>query len=376
LSVAGQAGDGCDDAIEVDELKTKLNMDDLFARIIEELIWWVEQGMVALPFCTHDHSGMTAAHCDRCSSMGKAPLVRWAELLKVTEEELARWLSVFTRCNVGLRMGAVNKLVGVDIDGALGEELLAKHCPDLPPTPTFTTPGGGRRLLFHLPDGVKAAKRSFGRQDRVHEELAVLGEGAVTVAPPSIHASGGVYEYVVGHEPWNMALATVPESVLRLSAGGASVDAAPTFDQAAGEATLATLAAKCPKFQRDWDTQRDDGVDEDAWFCWSALLVGSGRPDAAWAFSTASRKHNQRSSARIRRLVDDAEGRSAGTVRCQRLGCGHGQVRQCFGKIEWRGMSDFANSPGGFIAVPRPPGPQLKRTASERKIVGFGDMFE
>jgi hypothetical protein len=330
------------------------NWKELFEKIVEELAWWIAQGFVALPTCPPDHRGVSEAHRERCTNPGKTPLVRWRDLVEVTQDELQRWLGSFTAFNVALRMGAVNHLIGLDIDGPLGEELLAKLCPDLPPTVEFKTPGGGRRLLFYLPDGVKLYKRSYGEQGRIHEELAILGEGTITVMPPSVHADGGVYAYKVGHEPWTIPFAEVPASVIRLANGDLTVDSPPAFDREGGEAILAALAAKCPRFERDWGTQRESGVPEDAWFCWCALLVGAGHPDAAWAFSTASAKHNTRSSARIQQLIADDETRGGGTVRCTRLGCtSQGTVWECFKRVDTRGVGNIVNTPGSFIAKPR-----------------------
>lgn len=348
-----------------------------YAANSEELAWWVSQGFAALPLCPHDHAGISDRHCEYCASPGKSPLIRWADLDAARAAvELERWAHSFPRHNVGMRLGEVNHLVGLDIDGALGEQLLAERCPDLPPTVEFTTPGGGRRLEFFLPKGVRLPKRAYGQQGRVHEELAVLGEGTITVLPPSVHANGGLYAYVPGHAPWEIAFAPVPESVIRLASGGSAItaDAAPAFDLVAGEATLAALAAKCPAFKRDWDVQRDEGVSEDRWFCWCALLVGAGYPDAAWAFSTASTKHDAHATARIHRLVDEAESRTGGLVRCTRLGCGEGQIHQCFGQVDRRTSGAVVNTPGRFFAPARPR-LLLPHELQERHIVGMPELF-
>jgi hypothetical protein len=77
--------------------------------------------------------------------------------------------------------------VAIDVDGREGEALLQSLSGrDLPATLAFDT-ARGYRLLYRLPQGVQAASRHHGREKG---KVSVLGEGALTVMPPSRHVSG------------------------------------------------------------------------------------------------------------------------------------------------------------------------------------------
>jgi hypothetical protein len=316
----------------------------------EELAELIDQKFVAIPLCTHDHSGMPDWHIRNCTSPGKTPLVRWGDIVTTADIDLDRWLNAFPRFNVGLLTGHVNHIIGLDVDGALGRELLTQKCPDLPPTVKFNTAGGGERLLFRLPSNIQIAKRSFSRPGLVHEELSVLSDGSLTVMPPSIGANGNLYSYVKGHAPWEIQLALVPDSVIQLAGGNTSIDLSiPTYDAEAGKDTLTALAAKCMRFGNDWQIQREEGLDEYRWFCWCALLVNSGGVDAAWEFSTASAKHNARSTSRIQKLIHDSTSRTGGLVKCHTLTCSDKQVCQCFNLLDPQNEILMKKSPGNFI---------------------------
>jgi hypothetical protein len=96
------------------------------------------------------------------------------------------------RANVGIVLGRVSRLIGLDIDGPEAFDLLKEILPQkLPTTLEFKTPGGGKRLLFTIPPTLVVPKK---RWDRGSSHLIVLGEGSYTVMPPSIHANGKVYQ--------------------------------------------------------------------------------------------------------------------------------------------------------------------------------------
>ncbi len=323
-----------------------VDLSALYQRVREEMLWCIAQGLLVIPLCTNDHSKMPDWHTSRCTSPGKVPLVTWRDLTKVTMDDAKRWLREFERFNLGWIMGEKSGYISADIDGQLGREILDHHCPGRPATASFETPGGFREV-YALPAGARIPKRSYSDRGRVHEELGILGDGSQTVMPPSIHHTRVVYSWVPGLEPWNQPIAVAPDSLLRLAAGSVSVDAPPSFDRAAGEAVLASLAAKCTRFAHDWEVQRDAGVSEDAWFCMVALLVKAKQIDAAWTFSSASRKHNAHSAGRIRQLIAQDDGK--GLVRCTRFGCSEAQVKQCFGADTQYGDYGIRNTPGSFI---------------------------
>jgi hypothetical protein len=141
---------------------------------------------------------------------GKRPLCEWkryqAQLPR--EEEIKDWWKRWPDANVGVVLGHVSALVGIDIDGPEGEAKLQELSQgDLPPTLEFTT-GKGRRLLYRLPPELPARIRPFKANDR--EAVRILAEGAQTVMPPSKHPSGREYAWADGRGPGQIEPAETP----------------------------------------------------------------------------------------------------------------------------------------------------------------------
>jgi hypothetical protein len=114
---------------------------------------------------------------------------------------------------VGIALGPVSGLVGVDVGGTAGEGLLAALAGgDLPDTLEVLTPGGGRRLLYAIPAGVRLP-RAEGEGYAAHEELRLLAHGRHTVLPPSPGC-----DWVAGHRPGDIPPAPCPPWLLDLLA--------------------------------------------------------------------------------------------------------------------------------------------------------------
>lgn len=172
-----------------------------------------------IPLCSHNHRGCSDQHKDRCKSPGKAPLLKnWSQHMHTDEEHLEEWFSTNRYINIGLVLGQTDdwNIVGVDIDGELGEQLFQEltKTNDVPDTWEYST-GGGRRLLYMLPDGVQTQKHKVAWKEG-HEELAFLAQGQQTVLPPSIHPSGSRYLWVDGHSPIDSDLAMAPPWIIQM----------------------------------------------------------------------------------------------------------------------------------------------------------------
>jgi hypothetical protein len=163
----------------------------------------------ALALCPPHHRGVPEYHRRTCGGAGKRPLGRWKAWqyrLPTVEEVGAQWEAV-PHANVGIVLGPVSGLVGIDVDGEDGEELLREISRgNLPTTLSFTT-GRGLRLLYALPAGVKAASHSYRHGGG---EVKVLAEGTVTVAPPSRHHSGKKYRWLPRRGPGHVGPAPAP----------------------------------------------------------------------------------------------------------------------------------------------------------------------
>ncbi len=175
---------------------------------------YLKLGWAALATCPPDHCGVGAGHRRTCRSPGKRPLgrwERWQQRLPTREELFAQWRQQ-PNANVGVVLGAVSGLVGIDVDGPGGQALLdSLSGGELPPTLAFTT-GRGFRLLYGLLEGDRVATRHHGGAGG---KVSVLGEGALTVMPPSWHPSGRRYQWRRGYSPLSFDLAPAPAWVLR-----------------------------------------------------------------------------------------------------------------------------------------------------------------
>ena len=187
--------------------------------VYQAAVHYLELELPIIPLCSVDHQGMSDKHKERCKTPGKAPILKqWSKHTHTTREELDGWFQQNGHINLGLVLGNTKdwNLVGVDINGALGEktwqDLLLKH--KTPDTWEFKT-GGGRRLLYVLPEGLKTKKKKVCWSEG-HEELAFLAQGQQTVMPPSKHASGNNYMWIEGRSPKDIDIESAPDWIIDL----------------------------------------------------------------------------------------------------------------------------------------------------------------
>jgi len=129
-----------------------------------------------------------------------------------TKEDLnEQWESV-PDANVGVILDSVSGIIGIDIDGRDGPQLLDEISDgDLPETLTFST-SRGMRLLFTIEPGMVVKTWAHRREG---SEVKVLGEGSLTVMPPSVHARGCRYRWMHGRGPGRTTLAAAPSWVTK-----------------------------------------------------------------------------------------------------------------------------------------------------------------
>jgi hypothetical protein len=177
------------------------------ARCLEAALAYRARGLCAIPLCPPDHIGVGKGHggAGGCQSPGKAPLVRgWTDFREPpSERDLRYWWRCWPNANVGLVMGGVGQLVGLDLDSDDGERLWAEFAGRLLAPPLEFVTGNGRRVLFGLPAGELFAI-AFDRT--VRRGFRILGDGSQTVAPPSRHAGGGYYGWKGDGEPLAFAM--------------------------------------------------------------------------------------------------------------------------------------------------------------------------
>ncbi len=175
------------------------------AACLEAALLYLSRGWSVLPLCPWDHVGVGKDHarsCDEQGNRGKRPLINWDayQIRPPTPEEVAAWWKRWPNANVGIALGSVSGLVGLDADGAEGEQLIERFGGGvLTPCAMFMTPGGGCRFLFQIPAGEMVPSR--GVSVGGHKGAELLADGKQTVAPPSRHKLGGYYRWGAIREP-------------------------------------------------------------------------------------------------------------------------------------------------------------------------------
>ncbi len=142
---------------------------------------------------------------------GKTPLVPWTEFQRrlPTEEEVREWWRAWPEANIGVVTGAISGVIVLDVDGPDGQQALRK-CAPVPVTWRSRTgkSDAHEHLWFRHPG---RAVRNFAKR---RPGLDLRGDGGQVVLPPSIHASGRQYEWLLA--PWDADLAAPPPWLLDL----------------------------------------------------------------------------------------------------------------------------------------------------------------
>lgn len=178
-------------------------------------------GWSVLPLCPPNHVGVGKGHRG-CCSPGKRPFFpdresnsgEWKEFQKrrATSDEIQRWFKANKLINIGVALGPVSGMVGIDVDDEDGEDLLRQLSgDDLPRTWEYTT-GKGRRLLYGLSNGATVANHAYRRPGTEIEILRLMSAGGQVVLPPSVHPNGSVYRWT--NSPDDIPIAPAPQWLL------------------------------------------------------------------------------------------------------------------------------------------------------------------
>ena len=158
---------------------------------------YLRRGWSAFPLCPPNHVGVGKEHAKECKNPGKVPLINWKPYQNRLPQEghLQLLFRRHPNANVGVALGQVSGLIGIDVDGPAEHELLQTLSGgDLPATLLFAT-GKGYRLLYACPKD-RPCRSTTMVKDGV--QLLILGDGKQTVMPPSLHASGTAYQWQEG----------------------------------------------------------------------------------------------------------------------------------------------------------------------------------
>jgi putative DNA primase/helicase len=134
----------------------------------------------------------------------KKPLIDWKEFQTryPSPEELEKWFSD-GKNNIAIVTGPISGIAVLDIDGEEGEESIKQNKLYLPPASCVKT-GKGYHYYFKYQNGV----RNFTRR---YPGIDLRGEGGYVLAPPSVHPSGAIYEWII---PLEEDLPELPDWVL------------------------------------------------------------------------------------------------------------------------------------------------------------------
>lgn len=119
----------------------------------------------------------------------KKPFIKWEEYQNriATIEEVEGWFEQWPSANIGIVTGSVSKLIVVDIDPRHGgtNDLFKEY-----KTPCSRTGGGGWHYYF-------TSDSMITNRAGVLPGIDIRGEGGYIIAPPSLHSSGGSYQWLI-----------------------------------------------------------------------------------------------------------------------------------------------------------------------------------
>ncbi len=168
---------------------------------------------------------VTQGYCScgnpQCKKPGKHPRIAdWANAASIDPAQIHQWWMQWPYANVGILTGERSGLGVLDVDPRNGgdlalEDLVHAYGP-LPATPMVISGGKGPHHYFALDGPLRKFDPGPG--------LNLQADGALIVAPPSLHYSGNTYEWEASSHPDDVPLAPLSDW---LRAMGATRDNTP-----------------------------------------------------------------------------------------------------------------------------------------------------
>lgn len=163
---------------------------------------YVARAVATVPLHTPSEAGCSCSRGPACESPGKHPRVPWGDFQgrRATVAEVRTWWDRWPDANVGIITGMVSGIAVLDVDGRNGGfETLADldaYGGAMPEdNPVVETGSRGLHHYFALSAPLPKAAPFQG--------IEVQGDGALVVAPPSLHHSGRRYRWLRGlASPW------------------------------------------------------------------------------------------------------------------------------------------------------------------------------
>ena len=176
----------------------------MIGHVLHAAFTYAARGWHVLPLFSVVNGRCTCWAHDSCRSPGKHPLTAHGRAVGATPDKVELREHFACDVNVGLACGQRSAIAVVDVDPRNGgneslADLLAEHG-QFPDTAEVATGGGGRHFYFACSQKVPKRELAPG--------VDLLGDGANVCAPPSLHVSGGRYEWV--RSPDDVSLAGLP----------------------------------------------------------------------------------------------------------------------------------------------------------------------
>lgn len=209
--------------------------------VLPTVLAYAARGWRVFP-CHSFIDGVCTCDNPQCSDPAKHPLTPNGHLGATLDPELVRaWHSETDGlCNWGLATGS--GVWVLDVDGETGASTLARlerEHGSLPLSPTSRT-GKGKHVYFAHAEGVR-------NRTRFAPGLDTRGEGGYVLLPPSLHANGRRYEWLVPPDtpladapPWLLAM--VRGMTLTVGMGTPDLSNSPGVGEGVRNATLCRLA--------------------------------------------------------------------------------------------------------------------------------------
>lgn len=233
-----------------------------------------------------------AAHGYRvfpCAPRGKRPLTEHGVNDATTnDEQITAWWTQTPDANIGIATGRDSNLIVIDIDGTDAADhygrLILQHGPAGPPHATdgaSVQTGRGWHLWFAHPPRVDLRNSA----SRLAPGIDIRANGGYVIAPPSIHPTGGRYQWVdpipeTGlprlNPEWVRALITPPTPPARTAR--APKRRPPDADQ--DRYSAKALADECAAVANAPEGQRNHRLNEAA-FNLGQLIAAGRLPETA-----------------------------------------------------------------------------------------------
>lgn len=168
--------------------------------IVENAINYTNRGWNVIALHAPTDKGCTCRRGKECTSIGKHPRHNEWQLKATTDEDqVQKWFDVWPNSNVGVKLGKQSGIIDIECDTSEAErELLTLLGDDPPVVPTFRA-GRGKHRLFAWSDDLPEPDKAvwWHGESRIEFRTGNGDKGAQSVFPPSHHASGKVYEWLV-----------------------------------------------------------------------------------------------------------------------------------------------------------------------------------